>query len=463
MKRFQWMALVCVVAVAAVACGRSGSGASPNNTTPPSSNTAASPTSGSFGTSDVVCKKGKPSGSPAQGVNASEIHIGTMADPGFAGRPGLDQELFDTAKVFADWCNAAGGINGRKIVNDLLDSALTNVKAKMDQACITDFMLVGGGTVFDQDGVKDRLSCTMPEIAGYAVSAEARGADLLIQPIPNDVKTLPIGDYQYLTKKFPNAIKAYGVLTGDLSTTKIVAQQGDEAAKSLGWNKVYDDAYPAAGVSDWTPVAQKIKDNGVKALLWTGEPENLAKLLQSLSDIGYQLDFIRTDANHYDQKLIDTGGAAVKNVYVRGAFSPFELASSNQATKQYLDAFKQYLPGGKSHAYLGLQAWSAWLLFAQSANECGDNLTRKCVYDNAKKVTAWTGGGLHAETNLKTGAAPECFVDLIASASGFKLADDIKPNKGIYHCDPKSVYTLTGNYGKGVTLADVGKSISDFK
>jgi hypothetical protein len=293
------------------------------------------------------------------------------------------------------------------------------------------------------------------------VSPQARGADLLVQPVPNSVSTLPIGDYKYLAQKFPDATKAYGVLTGDVDTTKIVARQADEAVQSLGWKKVYDDVYPAAGVTDWTPYAQKLKDSGVKALLWTGEPENLGKLLVALSDIGYQLDFIRTDANHYDQKLLDTGGAAVKNVYVRSVFPLFEDAKPGSPVQQYLDAFEKYLPNGKAKALLGLQAWSAWMLFATAANECGNNVTRKCVYDNAKKITDWTGAGLHASADLTSGAAPECFTEIVASPKGFKLVTDLKPNQGIYRCDAGNVYTLKGDYPQGITLADVGKSMAD--
>lgn len=468
MKRFRWLVVVCAVVVTAAACGRSGSSAT-QDTTPPSSGTSSdtsssvATTAGAFGDVGTVCEKGSPSGSPASGVTSDTIKIGTIADPGFAGRPGLDQELFDTAKVFAAWCNAAGGINGRKIENDLLDAALTNEKAKVDEACIKDFFLVGGGAVFDQDGVKDRLSCLLPEVAGYAVSPEQRGSDLLIQPIPNKTDQQPIGDYKYLAGKYPDATKAYGVITGDLSTTKLVAKQTDEIAQSLGWKKVYDDVYPAAGATDWTPVAQKIKDAGVKGLLWTGEPENLAKLMQALSDIGYQLDFVRTDANHYDQKLTETGKSAIKNVYVRSAFSPFEIADDNEATQQYLDAFDKYLPSGKKNALLGLQAWSAWLLWAKAASACDNDLTRKCVYDNALKETAWTGGGLHVPTNVAKQTPPDCVAMLLAGPNGFKLMTDTKPNNGIYHCNKADVYALKGDYGKGVTLEDVGKSQADFK
>jgi ABC-type branched-subunit amino acid transport system substrate-binding protein len=462
-RRFRWMAFVCVIALVVAACGRSDTQSGSSDTTATSGSQTTTAGSGSFGTSDVVCQSGSPSGSPAKGVTPSEIHIGTMADPGFAGRPGLDQELFDAASVFSKWCNDAGGINGRKIVVDLLDSALTNVQAKMVEACSKDFMMVGGGAVFDQNGVDARLSCLMPEIPGYLVSAQARGADLQVQPVPNPLSQLAIGTYRYLGKKFPQATKAYGVLTGDLDTTKLVAEANDEAAKSLGWKKVYDDLYSANGLADWTPIAQQLKDKGVKGLIWVGEPENLGKLLVALSDIGYQLDFIRSDANHYDQKLIDTAGAATRAVYVQDAFVPFEQAKTNQPTQEYLDAFAKYLPNGKAEALLGMQAWSAWLLFATAANECGNDLTRQCVYANAKKIHTWTGGGLHAETDPGAGTASDCYTVIEASPSGFAIVKDLKPTKGIFRCESNAVYELKGDYGKGTTLADVGKSMADFE
>ena len=39
---------------------------------------------------------------------------------------------------------------------------------------------------------------------------------------------------------------------------------------------------PRAGVADWTPYAQKLRDARVKGLIWVGEPESLAKLLGAL-------------------------------------------------------------------------------------------------------------------------------------------------------------------------------------
>ncbi len=287
-------------------------------------------------------------------------------------------------------------------------------------------MLVGGGAVFDQDGVKVRLECLMPDIDGYVVSPGARGADLTAQPIPNPVDRVGNGLYKYLEKKFPAGAKAFGVITPDLPSTREAGNQNKDVVDALGWKKVYDDVYPSLGPTSWTPYAQSLKSAGVKGLIWVGEPEFLAKLIQAMNDINYSPDFISINANNYDRGLIDNAGAALKdNVYMSTPFVPFEEAKPGSATKQYLDAFAEYLPDGKARAAYGAQAFSAWLLFAQSAKACGNDLTRKCVYDNAKQVTDWTGGGLHAPQNVRANSVSECMTVLKATARGFVRVKDL--------------------------------------
>ncbi len=466
MKQFRWLALCVVLALGAGACSRSDSTTSPGGT----SATAAQSSSGehakssTFGDLTDVCQSGKPSGSPAQGVTPTEIDISTFSDPGFAGRPGLNQELFDAAEVFSSWCNDRGGINGRKIVVHERDAALTNVVPQMTSACREDFMLVGGGAVFDQDGVKIRLECLMPDVAGFVLSPDARGADLTVQPLPNPVDRVGNGLYKYLARKFPAGRTAFGVITPDLPSTREAGNQNKEVVDALGWKKAYDDVYPSLGPTSWTPYAQALKSAGVKGLIWVGEPEFLAKLIAAMNDINYSPNFISVNANNYDRGLIENAGAALKdNVYLSTPFVPFEEAKPGSATKQYLDAFAEYLPDGKARAAYGAQAFSAWLLFAQSAKACGNDLTRKCVYDTAKQVTDWTGGGLHARQNVRANSVSECITVVRATARGFLRVKDLSQTDGIFHCAPADVHKLKSRAGRGVTLRDVGKSMADFK
>jgi ABC-type branched-subunit amino acid transport system substrate-binding protein len=453
-----------LAALALAACGRSSSPASSGVSTSSTTAGSATPTAatGDFGTLKDVCQKGSAAGSTDQGVTPTAIKIGTFADPGFAGRPGLDQELFDTAEVFSKWCNAAGGINGRKIDVDEHDSALFDVQAKMVEACQNDFFLVGGGAVFDNQGVKTRLQCLLPDIPGYMVTAEARGADLKVEPLPNPIDNLAVGEYRWLGKKYPTSTKKVGIITGDLPTTITVAKQAEEAVKKLGWDVVYNDQYPSTGPTSWAPYAQAMKDKGVQGVIWVGEPENLAKLETDMKAIDFAPQWVRADTNHYDQKLLDTGGDAIANTFIPSSFVPFQQAAKSPAMQQYLDEYAKYKPSAKAKALLGAQAWSAWLLFAESAKACGANLTRKCVYDNALKVHNWTGGGLHAPTDPGADKGSQCFTLLEGGNGTFKVVN-VGQNATGFNCSPQNRMALTGNYGKGVKLSDVGKTINDLK
>jgi hypothetical protein len=446
--------------VLVAACSR---GSSKANVSGESTTTPKSAAPGSFGTLKDVCGPGNAKGATATGVTDTEISTAVFSDPGFVGRPGLNQELFDAAKVFAAWCNDAGGINGRKIVVHERDAKLTEYKQRVIESCREDFFMVGGGAVFDDAGQQDRLKCLLPTIAGFVVTPQARAADLTIQPVPNPLTVLLIAAQRFVAAQFPDSINHVGYLTGAIATTRIVNSQKLESAPTLGFKSVYNAEYNPLGESSWTPFAQAIKSAGVRGLQYTGEPENLAKLLIALSEIGYQLDWVVADANHVDSKLIDTGGSAVKNVFIAGSVVPYSLAKTNPATQQYLNLFQKYLPNGKSKAYLGFQGFSAWLLFATAAKQCGAQLTRRCVYDNALKVTQWTGGGLHAPTDPSKTAGAGCALVTEATPNGFIVPKGFKATDGIFNCDPQNTFTLKGDYGKGVTLKDVGLTIDALK
>jgi ABC-type branched-subunit amino acid transport system substrate-binding protein len=466
-KRFGWLAAMLALALFAAACSRSGStGAPPASNTNPST-TAATAGPGDFGTLKKVCGPGTQTTSPDQGVTPDSIEIATSSDPGFAGRRGLNQEIFDAGEVFTKWCNAAGGINGRKIKLDEYDAALFNFDAQIKKACATAFYLVGNGNVFDNNpGQRDRLSCLLPEIPTYMVTLEGRDSDLTVQPVPNKSDQIAVGPFNFVAKKFPDAIKSVVTLTGNVSATELVDAQSTEAARTLGWTVKANLQYSALGEPTWVPVAQKIKDQGAKGLLYTGEPQNLALLMKALQQINYPLDFVLAASNHYDQNLITGGGSAIHNIYMTIGFVPFEDAGKNPATQQYLDLFAKYKPKGKSHAALGLQTWSAWLLFAEAADKCGADVTRKCVYDNSLTFTDWTGGGLNAPQNVKDQSSGNCGIILEATPSGFVEPAGFEPNNGFFKCDPSGVLTLHGDYssyGKGVKLSDVGKTLADLK
>src|SRR5829696_6569413 len=128
--RTRWLVVIAVViALLAAACGRSDddqeTGGAEESADRASEDSGGGTGAGTFGDLRDVCSDGDASGSTAQGVTDDDIAVATFSDPGFAGRPGLNQELFDAAEVFSKWCNEAGGINGREITVHERDAKLT--------------------------------------------------------------------------------------------------------------------------------------------------------------------------------------------------------------------------------------------------------------------------------------------------------------------------------------------------
>ena len=142
-----------------------------------------------------MCQDGDASGATAPGVTDDTITVGTITDKGGVVQ-GLNEEMYDTAVAFTEWCNEHGGILGRELVLSDVDAKLFDYEPAMTDACGRDFALVGGGAVFDEDPNDVRVGCNLPNIAGYVVSARGRTADLQVQPIPNSIYDVAHGSLQ---------------------------------------------------------------------------------------------------------------------------------------------------------------------------------------------------------------------------------------------------------------------------
>jgi ABC-type branched-subunit amino acid transport system substrate-binding protein len=458
------LAVLLGAALIVASCGRDEEASEPTtDTTDASSATsgASAPVSdgldqGAFGDLGVVCQPGDGGATGSDpGLAAESIQISTFSDPGFTGRPGLNQELFDTAEAFTAWCNEHGGINGRQIDLKLRDAKLTEYQQRVIEACDEgDFMSVGGGAAFDDTGQADRLACALPTITAYAVSAEAARADLSIQPLPNPANELSIGSFRYLAEQFPESTAGVGLFTANIASTMTVAARYKEAMTSeLGWDVVYESQYNPLGETSWRPFIEAMSSAGVRGLAYIGEPANLAKFLTEAESYGATFDWVIVDANAYDPTLTNEAGTAADGTHVRTSIHPFlteEDVQDNVATQQYRELMERYDPDGKI-AYLGVQGLSAWLLFAKAANECGDEISRDCIWENASKITEWTGGGLHATADLTGGGhSPTCWSLVVVEQGAFRVAD-ISPTDGVFVCDETSVVELTGDYGTGAT------------
>ncbi|WP_016694003.1 ABC transporter substrate-binding protein [Rhodococcus rhodochrous] len=448
---------LAVVAVLATGCGgRNGATETDDGT-----NRADTAAAADFGDLAPVCGEGDASTASAQGVTADSIGVGVFSDVGFT----KNSEFIDTAHVFTSWCNEAGGINGRELVAVTRDAKLMEPRQRMIEACREDFALVGGGAGLDALGVEQRLECMLPNFPAQTVQEKAAGADLEISASPAKIP----GYDNYagfrtwaVDEAYPESKNAVGMINGDSAVTRVIGQMNLETLEDIGAEVVYNELYPAMGVSDWTPYAQSIKSKGVRGLIFMGTWEQLAKLEESLTNMDYKLDWIDANNNAYNDQFIELLGRSAdyqNNIVDLSGVAPLE--SDEPAVVQLRELYEKYAPDAQI-TLPAMRAWSSWLLFAKAASACGDDLTRKCVYDTARQETEWTGGGLHVASNLAEPLPPQpCFNVERATSNGWEPAD-FGADDGLYRCDI-SPREFTGDFGTPMTLADVGKSMNDFE
>jgi hypothetical protein len=449
------MAAVVAAALIAAACGRAEEPAvaDPRDVTEPDEPVAPNePTAldaGGFGDLAGVCHPGDGSGRSAGevGLTDEQIRLGTLSDKGAAVLPGLNREIYDAAVAFASWCNEHGGIGGREVVIEDLDAKLFEFEPVINDACDRVFALVGGGAAFDDDPNDVRVGCDLINIPGFVVSARARAAPLQVQPVPNPVHQVRVGQFRRVAELYPESLGGFGVMTANIPSTQLLRDQAVEAVESLGFDVVYSREYSAAGETGWRNFVAEMRDAEVKALEFIGDPSNFTALTRAMDIEGWYPEVIVQQTNFYDQRFVVEGGATAGNTLVHSAFVPLELADQNKATADYLALMERYNPNGKV-ALLGMQAISAFLLFAVAAERCAAGLTRTCVLEAAQAQSGWTGGGLHSPQQPGNAVAGECFLFLEVGDGYFTYSEELTdPTEGIFNCRADNVLELQGDYG----------------
>jgi ABC-type branched-subunit amino acid transport system substrate-binding protein len=451
------MAIAVVLGVLVAACGDRGEdtsgGAGGGDDDGGTETTTAGAGDGDFGTLEGVCGPNEGGGAVAdappeeiQGVTEDSIAVGTVADPGFDARPGLNLEIHDAATAFTEWCNAAGGINGKQIGLTLYDAAFSNYQPEVEAACETEFALVGSGALQDNLWPDVGAPCGLIDVAGFSVTPEKAGvvgADPLetrtVQPLPNPSDALAVAGSILLQDEFPGAADRTGVLWSDFPTLVVQAERITEGWEAAGQEIVHTDIYNTVGESNWTPFATAVQSADVQFLSFIGEGENLARLQQALQEIGFEPEVTYQEVNFYDQEYLAAAGSAAEGTFIRLTFWPFEEADQNPATQQYIDNVEAI--DGKV-AGLGVQSTSAWLLFATVAAECdrNDDLTRTCILEGTAATSDWDGGGLHIEASPGTNEGGSCVILMRVEDGAFVRH---APTDEDYFCPDDAVVELT--------------------
>ena len=391
-----------------------------------------------------MCAPGPGNAGSGRGLTGNTIRIGTMGDPGAAAAPGLEQEFFDTADAFAKWCNAAGGINGRKIVVDHLDAKLFNGAAEVIQACQNDFMLVGGGNALDAVDVKPRLACKLGQIPGYTVSPEATAAGLQVSPAASVATNYPVGVLRLLADAFPATKTGLGIGGSSLASLAPQGLRAQEAWQKLGYKVSALQPRPAL-VDNYRPYMEQLKQAGAKAD-YEIVAQDATPIFNAMSDTGFEPQFALFASTFYSDKSVK----AINSVsYAPPSFVnfynlPWELSDQFPVVAQAKSIMEanQAKPSYTNFTDLGFNSWVLW---AESATACGTNLTQDCVLQKAAAHPAWTAGGLFApvDTSPKTHQPTDCVVIMRLTKAGFVYDKKVtNPNNSVYNCDKRNLITV---------------------
>jgi ABC-type branched-subunit amino acid transport system substrate-binding protein len=400
------------------------------------------PADGTFGTMGRICEPGTPSGTPVRGITSSTIQIGVLNDAASSLSPGLGQVYLDVAKAFTGWCNAAGGINGRKIVFVDRDAQITQAAARIVDACQSDFMLVGGATPFDASTVQPREQCGLGSIPAYAASPQATMSSLQALPTREPTTQANVALFRLLSPKYKVALQHVGILAIDQQSL-LAPEESMAAAIPLTGGRVTSFQKIPLTVTNFRTYIQPLVGTARMVDLPPADP---TPILQAMNNVGYKpaalIDPIGTSYNTQMTAALEAAPIAAP-MYIGTVIYPLSLASRNPATKTAVSVTAAEGPKNPVDSSI-MPAWIAWVLFAKEASACGTHLTDTCVIHGAVAQHAYTGGGLVAPVDLSNPTTiGACQTIVSATAKGFSFDRALtRPTNGVFNCDPANVVKL---------------------
>ncbi len=379
--------------------------------------------------------------SDTTGLTSNSVRIGNVSTLEF----GLFKGAAVGTEAYADYVDAAGGVNGRKIFVDSGDDQYSGAPNKeLTQADIhQDFAMVGGFSLFDSFGAT--VLAANPQVPNITVSLSPVANDL-----PNTFSPSPaVGGWQlgplvYFKNKFPSDITHTGALIADepSATDKWVAEKA--AMASIGYKVVYDPTFDITQ-SNFNQNVVAMKNAGVKILFLEQMPANYAgSVFKALTQQNFHPEVV-LGASTYDEQLIsDAGGPSA----IDGAFMEQNTAlylGEDLFTIPAVDTFLKWVqkasPGFSPDLYT-LYGWMSAEMFTQALRAAGPNPTRGSVLEQLRKITSFDADGLITASNPAKKIPGKCYIIATIVDGHYLRLDDppvTGPTKG-FRCDEPYYY-----------------------
>lgn len=163
-----------------------------------------------------------------------------------------------------------------------------------------------------------------------------------------------------------------------------------EACEPLGMGVVYDRPI-AIGETGWGPIVSEMKARGVQYVTMVSSTTETIGLLTAMADQNFSPEVVDLGQQYYDQELAVTPGAEGTLVLTNSV--PFEEAEDSPAMQTFLRWLGRITDDPPTT--LGVQAFSAGMLFVEALSTLGDNISRERLLATLGTIHEWDGGGLH--------------------------------------------------------------------
>jgi ABC-type branched-subunit amino acid transport system substrate-binding protein len=392
------------------AAGATGAGAS---TVGAGGGSSAGGSAGAAGASGPVqtVPGGGNGGATDVGVTATEIRVGnvsTLTGP----VPGLFRGALVGTQAFAAYQNSLGGVHGRKLVvvsaDDRLDDGAN--KSKHLELSNKVFAFVGSFSVNDAGGASELKRNGVPDIGNALSTARSDLANnFSVQPLSHGWKTGPFNYYK--TQVAPDVIKKVALFVADVPAARETAAWMRQVAESLGYVFVYTRNIGPTE-SNFTSDVVRMRQEGVKAVMFQGEAAMMAGLAKTMQDQGFDVVLPNWGAAAYDQDFIDLAGAAgAEGTRLDSSFSLFlgEDRATVPEVGLFLDWVKKIDPEIHPDLFT-LYAWASARLFVQGLQAAGPAAKRSTLLAELSKIHTFDSNGILVNADPAAKKAGECFV-----------------------------------------------------
>ncbi len=395
------------------------------------------------------------------GVTPDTIRITAIADVDNAARPGLFQGSVDGVRGFVEYINQKGGLAGRQIELEFIDSRLSADEARsaLIQACEESFAVVGTTALF-LNNVDPMVNCVdqagaatgLPDVpilqteanhqcspVSYSIIPPSLDCDTIDEP--EETYRVGVGHTKYLLKENPD-LHGVWIIAGDLRSTINATLPQIAATEKVGVPT--DDQFEVSGLAsqaEYTPIAQAANQNQSTYLANGLDYKGMVFIRREAAIQGVNsVEVWSCTLQCYDRRLLEEGGDDVEDTYVSLFFPPFEEAKQNKA----INAFVKNTGRDKADGF-GAQAFAAGLFFRDVVNAVveadGDNgLTRARFLEEAAQVHDFTaevdGDAMLGPTDVGGHVPSPCFVLLQVQDGKFKRV--FPKEKGTVDCSGKT-------------------------